>query len=158
MCRGWGIAILLLVFGMSVCARCGTTTNPSPTTANSTQELEKFWSDFRAAALGDEPGKAAKFTQFPFEVRGELDSDPTRRVGPKEFAKVFEELLSRDAGQQADAESMRELIRRTEKLDARQISEAGDEANVGILSFQKTKRGWRLVRAHAAPAAAKKEK
>ena len=51
--------------------------------------FQKFWLTFRKAVIENDTLKIAELTRFPFETRGEMDTDPIVKFDRTNFFKVL---------------------------------------------------------------------
>ena len=108
------------------------------------QKFTDFWREFRAAAAAEDMMRLEKLTAFPFEVRGTLDTTPTRTYDRADFRSLAPRLLNQDSGLTEKGESMKKLLERT----AEAPSELAGASRFGTFEFCKTLDGWRFVRAY----------
>jgi hypothetical protein len=103
------------------------------------QDFNQFWSIFRNATLHRDWQKLEGLTNFPLTLKGELDRDPIRRVGRREFPRIFDRFLKE--GVFSPNEQV-EFIRKTTTIQTAADSE--DKRRVGDMVFKKTGKAWRL--------------
>ena len=139
-----GLVVAAVVLPLAVSVSCA----GQPSSAGSTAELQKFWTEFRAAALEGNMDKVASLTQFPFTVRGVLDSDPVQALDHAAFLPMFAKLLAQDPGLKAEPETMRDLIERTKALSDKALGDGGRTARLGTFVFARTGGQWRFTRAY----------
>jgi len=120
------------------------------TSAQSNENPQTFWAEFRAAVLGDKTEKVVALTNFPFKTRGTMDEDPILEHDRKWFAQTFPKLLAIDPGLSGEeGDTMRALIKRTEKITDAQVDE--NSLRVGDFVFEKIKEEWRFTMAYWDP-------
>jgi hypothetical protein len=108
--------------------------------------FQSYWSEFRVAAISGDTDKVAAMTEFPFETKGETDSDPVVKHSRQAFLRLWSKLLASDAGELKPT-SMRQLIDRTTAVPEKSIK-GGAQARVGNFLFLKRQVGWRFTRAY----------
>jgi hypothetical protein len=106
-------------------------------------DFQKYWSDFRAAAVSKDVDKVAALTRFPFKTKGILDSDPQKTYDAAGFRKLFPKLLEQDTGLRPEPEPMLRYIERTTAPAAK-----GDSARVGQFVFEKAQGKWQFALAY----------
>ena len=125
--------------------RTGNTARPS---APSHTDPQLFWRDFRDATLTDDTARLVALTRFPFRVSGELDGDPATGHGRDAFPALYSRLLREHRWLTlSDSLTMRELIRRTPRLDAGNFNGEERHFHVGALYFGVDEGRWRLLEA-----------
>lgn len=112
------------------------------------ESAREFWKSFRQVVLKGDKKKVADYAQFPFEIRGALDSSEKRKVSREEFLARFAVLTSTDPGLSAKTSTMASLIKSTPKLTDGSCSQGGYEFRVGTWRFELKPQGWRFVRAY----------
>jgi len=105
-----------------------------------------FWQGFRAAVLDFDTAQIIKQTEFPFQTRGSLDSDPTIEYSKKKFVRVFTAYLSQWNGMDTEGSTELDLIKKTELPKKDDIQK--DYARIGDLVFNKEGNTWKLVFAY----------
>jgi hypothetical protein len=110
--------------------------------------FQKFWSDFREAALTGNKDKIASLAEFPFQTRGILDSDPLQMHDRASFLSLFDRLLSQDPGLSREPQTMRSLLERTRSVTGKALDSGGDTARIGAFVFQRIGGRWRFTRAY----------
>ncbi|WP_345237482.1 hypothetical protein [Hymenobacter saemangeumensis] len=115
-------------------------------------QFPEFWKDFRTAVINKDYSTIYKLTQFPFETRGPMDSDPLVKYDKAEFPKVFQTFLDEPV---SDIDSTGKDIKTTQLgiirhtiVPGRHYTLNGDWARVGNLEFNKGSNGWRLTFAY----------
>ena len=103
---------------------------------------QKFWKKFRIAVHSNNTPKIISLTNFPFEVKGALDSDPVKKLSKDEFRNQWKSFLEKDSGMTADGLSMRKLIKKMINIK----KPKGKEFVVGNFSFQKINKKWKWVK------------
>jgi hypothetical protein len=116
-----------------------------------TDDIQQFWTKFRAAILSEDKEKVAALTKFPFEVRGPDDSDPLVYYDKNGFLGILDEILNQPVhqmkGSNLNSTTMGEIVRnKTEVLDKEIISE--NFARVDLFTFVKEKNRWLFNRAY----------
>ena len=117
----------------------------SDTSENS---FQKFWLTFRKAVIDNDTIEIAELTIFPFETRGEMDSDPIVKFDRINFFRVFEAYLGQETylnENEGSISSLEEIKRRT-NIDTTSVHE--NRARVGDLEFEKIDGNWKLVFAY----------
>lgn len=112
------------------------------------QSAQVFWTSFRHAALKRGASEVSRYTVFPFQVAGTLDSSERREIDKSEFRKIFPSLLTTDPGLSPQPTTMRCLVKATLTLPARSCNESSKEFRIGSWLFQLTAEGWKFVRAY----------
>jgi hypothetical protein len=115
-------------------------------TIRHSENFEEFWKSFRQSVVNSDTNQIIALTQFPFETRGPLDSDPTIKHTKQKFAHVFQAFLNQWNGMDLDGTTERESIEKTVTIKKEDI--ADEYTRVGNLVFSKKKSGWRLVFAY----------
>jgi hypothetical protein len=128
-------AVLVLQVGLVACS------NPSPAMAEG--EFQKFWTEFRRAALKKDVDRVSSMTAFPFETKGSLDENPIRSHDAGAFRAIFSKLLDMDTGLSAKRESMLQYIERKPT-----VASTGDQTRVGQFVFEKRQGKWAFVMAY----------
>ena len=78
----------------------GDQTSISPTQAHSIdQDFLAFWQKFRIAVIALDTTQIMELTQFPFQIRGSFDSDPTIEYNRNNFVRVVKAFLSQGNGE-----------------------------------------------------------
>lgn len=114
-------------------------------------EAAAFWRDFRGAVLSNDIARVIRLTKFPFSTTGELDDDPVAKHGRGAFPAVFTRLLrQRERPSPGVSLTMRELIRQTRVLGARNFNGEEEHFHVGAFYFGKEGGRWRLLEAYLA--------
>lgn len=108
--------------------------------------FDEFWKSFRQAVVTSDTSQIIALTQFPFETRGPLDSDPNIRHNKQKFPHVFQAFLNQWNGVDLEETTELESIKKTTTISEKDI--ADDYTRVGDLVFKKTKDGWKLVFAY----------
>jgi hypothetical protein len=109
-------------------------------------DFENFWKSFRQSVLNSDTNQIIALTQFPFETRGPLDSDPTIKHDKKKFTHVFQSFLKQWNGMDLEGTTELQSIEKTKTIDKKDISD--EYTRVGDLVFSKTNAGWKLVFAY----------
>lgn len=112
------------------------------------ESAQKFWKSFRQVVLKDDKQKVARYVDFPFEIRGVLDSSDKRKVNRDDFLAKFPFLTTTDAGLSAKPSTMADLVKSTPNLTAASCSQSGNEFRVGTWRFELKSQGWRFVMAY----------
>ena len=107
------------------------------------ENFSHFWKIFRKSVLSSDTGQIIRMTEFPFQTRGPLDSDPTIEYTKREFLPVFQAFLNQWNGIDLEGTTELESIKKTVTSSETYIVK--DYARIGDLVFKKTKKGWRLV-------------
>ena len=110
--------------------------------------FQKFWLTFREAVIENDTLEIAELTRFPFETRGEMDSDPIVKYDRTNFFKVFKAYLGQEIYWNEDEgfiSSLEEIKRRT-FIDSANVHE--NWTRVGHLEFEKIDGNWKLVFAY----------
>ena len=110
------------------------------------ESFDEFWKSFRQAVSTSDTSLLVALTQFPFETRGPLDSDPTIRHNKQKFPNVFQAFLNQWNGMDLEGTTELESIKKTITINKKNISD--EYTRVGDLVFKKTKDGWKLVFAY----------
>lgn len=66
---------------------------PAKATQSSDTQAQRFWAEFAAAVARDDVQALQGMTHLPLRVRGEMDSDPARKVGRQRLAQTLGEVL-----------------------------------------------------------------
>jgi hypothetical protein len=85
-------------------------------------------------------------TEFPFRTRGPNDRDPVVSHDRAAFLGMVAQLLDADSGMKPEPEAMRDLIKRTAKLQASPAGSAS--ARLGSFVFQEVRGRWRFTMAY----------
>ncbi len=93
-----------------------------------------FWDNFRAAILNQDTIKIIATTHFPFQTRGELDSDPVIEYSKDEFPFVLQTYLQQQEYTALNEQSEFELIKAT--TDVRKEQQTGDWVRIGDMEFK----------------------
>jgi hypothetical protein len=117
----------------------------SDTLGNNFQE---FWLTFRKAVIENDTLKIAELTRFPFETRGEMDTDPIVKFDRTNFFKVFKVYLGQETywNENEGFISSLEEIKRLTIIDSSTVHE--NWTRVGDLEFEKIDGNWKLVFAY----------
>lgn len=111
-------------------------------------ELQPFWSAFRAAVMQGDAPRLTELSARPFHtLDNELD-DRRHAHAPEAVPHIIESLLDEDAGLNAERETLRAWIARHPQLPARLLSPDGQRARAGNFEFEHGKQGWRLLHAY----------
>lgn len=110
-------------------------------------DFQIFWQSFRKAALEDNRNELVRLSNFPFETRGVLDTDPVIKHDRKWFLRNWPKLIAIDPGLLSTEDSMRQLIERTVEVTRKENPVEGG-ARVGDFEFKKLRGGWRFVHAY----------
>jgi len=105
-----------------------------------------FWQKFRAAVLNFDTTQIIEKTQFPFQTRGSLDSDPTIEYSKKKFVRVFTAFLNKWNGLDRDGGTELNLIKKTELPNKDDVQD--NYARIGDLVFDKSHKTWKFVFAY----------
>jgi hypothetical protein len=108
------------------------------------EEFQKFWSEFRTAALVNDKAKIASMAQFPFRTRGTDDSDPIMKHNKKAFFRIWDRLLAQDPGLSPEPDTTRRLLERKTSITSQDVTISGkrSSARVGNLVFTKVQGKW----------------
>lgn len=108
-----------------------------------------FWVEFRQAVLDNDVSKIKSLTRFPFETKGPLEDDRTKKVISREFDLLWPRLLETDPHSWGPLrDSMKELIARRDEPRVEEIStEPKGEVQIGVFVFRKIKNRWLFTRA-----------
>ena len=111
-------------------------------------DFQKFWNEFRLAVIKNDVDKVKSVTIFPFETRGEMDSDALVKYNKKEFNKLLRAYLLQEAYWLNEERSIThyEEIKRTIKPSESQVQE--NEVRIGNLVFELKDGDWKLVFAY----------
>lgn len=109
-------------------------------------DFHAFLDRFKSAVKEGKTEDIVGMTRFPFETRGEMDSDPVIRFSKKEFFKLLPELLNQYAGVDLDGTSEQELLLETTDIDQEEIDRRS--VRIGSLVFEKMKTGWKFTFAY----------
>lgn len=112
------------------------------------ESAQVFWTSFRHVVLKKGASEVSKYTAFPFEVAGELDSSKKREIDKREFVKLFPSLLTTDPGLSPEPTTMRCFVKGTLTLPSRACNRDSKEFRLGSWLFRLTAEGWRFVRAY----------
>lgn len=126
---------------------------PAPTPpaedAEPADEFLTFWTEFRTAALYRDLDNLKALTKFPFFVKGSLEENAAHRCSAREFDAYYAQLMEANPGISPVRETMRELISRLETPPESVLDRSvPGEVRLGIFVFQKSRNGWRFVRAY----------
>lgn len=116
-----------------------------------TEDVHKFWAEFRAAILSNDKEKVASLTKFPFEVRGPDDGDPLVYYDKKGFLGILNDILNQPVyqmkGTNIKSTTMGEIVKnKTELSDSDLLSD--DFARAELFTFIKEKNRWLFNRAY----------
>ena len=114
----------------------------------SLKDFQSFWSVFREAVLAGNKSRVADLTQFPFQTRGILDSDPIRNHDRIMFVRLFDRLLAQDPGLSPQSETMRALVKRTKTVNGKVLNDGGATARIGTFVFQRNHGEWYFTLAY----------
>ena len=109
-------------------------------------DFDGYWSRFRDAVIGGDAAGVVALTHFPLSVRSVLDDAGERSVDRDDFLPLLSVLLEQDAGIEEQPRSLRDVISQWEHPPEDALEDAGETASIGPLEFDRTERGWRLVR------------
>ena len=109
-------------------------------------DFVSFWQKFRVAVLSFDTTKIFELTQFPFQTRGPLDSDPTIVYAKKNFVPMFKAFLNQWNGQDLNGKSELDTIKELEFPNKNDIQ--NDQARIGDLRFKKVDKNWKLTFAY----------
>jgi len=108
-------------------------------------EFAVFWPVFRRAVLNKDTLAVLQMTRFPFETRGESDTDPVIRFNQDDFFRVYRLLLSQWTGLHVSGKQL-DMIRTT--TNTASINPTADWARVSAMEFQKVGGRWKLAFAY----------
>jgi hypothetical protein len=119
--------------------------------SNDTENIHKFWTEFRTAILNKDNGKVASLTNFPFEVRGPDDSDPVVYHNEKGFFRILDDILDQPVyqinGTNINVTSMRDIIKnKPDVFDSDLLSD--DLVRVELFTFKKVQKKWLFNKAY----------
>lgn len=111
-------------------------------------DFQKFWNEFRKALIENDEDKIQSMTVFPFETRGEMDSDSIVKYNKKDFKKVLRAYLLQETYWLDEDQSITQFeeIKRTINPNESQVQ--GNEARIGNLVFELRDNNWKLVFAY----------
>jgi len=111
-------------------------------------DFQKFWNEFRKALIENDEDKIQSMTVFPFETRGEMDSDSIVKYDKTDFKKVLRAYLLQETYWLNEDQSITQFeeIKRTIHPNASQVQ--GNEARIGNLEFELRDNHWKLVFAY----------
>lgn len=114
------------------------------------EELQKFWSEFRAAALANDKARIASMVQFPFRTRGNDDSDPIVLHSKASFFRIWDKLLAQDPGLSPGLDTTRRFLERKTTVTSKDITIRGSKssARVGDFVFTKVQGKWMFTFAY----------
>lgn len=117
---------------------------------DSAEGIRGYWRTFRDAVLGNDRPTVKSLTKFPFETRGTMDSQKTKRHDAREFDLLYTRLLQADPRTGPMRDSMRELIWRKQDLTVDELATAESlgEIHIGVFVFQRKKNRWLFTRAN----------
>ncbi|BBA34877.1 hypothetical protein sS8_2933 [Methylocaldum marinum] len=114
-------------------------------------ELQAFWTQFRQAVLARNKNKVAAMTQFPFEVRGVVDSSPVKHYNRKGFFDIYERLMVQRtdilSGNQFISKSMIELIEENPEIPPKDVL-TENQMRFEDFVFERVRGRWRFTRAY----------
>ena len=138
------VVACLLLFALSAPSSCA----QHEARGSSLEVFQKFWSEFREAALAGNKEKIASLTEFPFETRGQLDESRVMKHDRASFLSILDKLLDQDTGLSPEPEPMRRLIGRMTRMTAKELGDDGQTARVGGFVFQRIKDRWVFTMAY----------
>jgi hypothetical protein len=146
LCARWSHAgILLLVMALSFIPAMPVGGEEASTVP---QDFHDFWNHFRNSVLDGNKEQVAALTLFPFKTRGMLDSDPIRLHDRSSFKGLFEKLVTQDTGLRKEPEPMRDLIQRTDFINATRAKNTTSTERVGNFVFERVNNRWLFVMAY----------
>lgn len=134
------VVVLLLLFSWS-----GTSH------ADEMAEAQRFWNQFRHAALVGDVKKVASMTRFPLWVRGVADSDPVMYCREKDFPQIWKQLLEQQVVvsdiEQVEVKTMLQVIR-NKKVVTQKDLQSPQLMSVELFWFEKIKDRWYMTRGY----------
>jgi hypothetical protein len=125
-------------------ALAGSTTASHPAVGQT--DFVAYWHELRRALSSANSEAVAQLAEFPFTVRGEMDSDPVQRIERGAFPDVLRRLLAQDVGLSPKPESLSQYLARTPDPPANALQ--GRTARVATMEFELLPGGWRFVGAY----------
>ncbi len=112
---------------------------------------QQFWSEFREAVLAQNNQKLNEMTQFPLEVSGVDDSQPSVQYGKEQFEVVFNKILEQPViffeGDVVVTRTTKEIVHETTAIIQDHFM-TKESFRVDQLVFELKDKQWRLVRAY----------
>lgn len=112
---------------------------------------QQFWSEFRQAVLAQNNQKLIEMTQFPLEVLGVDDSQPSVQYGKEQFEVVFNKILEQPViffeGDVVVTRTTKEIVHETTAIIQDHFM-TKESFRVDQLVFELKDKQWRLVRAY----------
>lgn len=109
---------------------------------------QKFWKEFRQAALQSDLPALSRMTRFPLPIYGILGDSPIKQISQNEFSNILPELMATDPGMSEKPSSMKIYIQDIESLPPISCNESGEQIRVGSWLFILTDNKWLLTRAY----------
>ena len=112
---------------------------------------QQFWSEYRQAVIDNDMNKLADLTQYPLEIRGVDDSQPSTFYKRNQFAEIFTKALQQDVielnGDQVITKTTKDKIIASETLVESDMM-TKDSFRVDQLVFENKNGKWMLVRVY----------
>lgn len=137
------IQLGLLILTMTHAA----TSSAAPPVYTCPDSAQKFWKEFRQAALQSDLPALSRMTHFPLKVRGDLDDSPTKQISQSEFNKIFPVLQKTNPGMGEGSTSMKTYINKNETLPPTSCNKYGNQFRVGSWVFVVENNTWLLTQA-----------
>jgi len=116
-------------------------------------DFGEFWSEFRQAVEENDIQDILELTNFPFETRGEMDSDPIIKYSEKQMRKVMPLLLEQvvilpGKGTELHETTEAQIIINMKTVPAKDLQGESVRPGNSNFVFEKTKDGWKFVFAY----------
>jgi len=138
------IQLGLLILATTIAA----TSYAKPPTYTCPDSAEKFWNEFRQAAINSDLPALTRMTQFPLPIYGTLGDNPIKTINQNDFKKILPELMTTDPGMSEKPSSMKIYIQDIETLPPMACNESGEQIRVGSWLFILKDNKWSLTRAY----------
>jgi hypothetical protein len=112
-----------------------------------TETAQLFWKEFRIYVVKNQLNQIANHTQFPFELRGELDSSGSRKITRSKFIKILPTLMRTDPGLSANTSTMKSYVKSTPQLLPSHCTVSENQFKVGVWTFHLNQEGWHFAHA-----------
>lgn len=108
-------------------------------------DINAFWKYFRTLLINKNIPELKKFTQFPLESRGLMDTDPIIKFNEDKFENLITTYLNQPSGLEINQSNL-EYIKKHDTLNSNDLQTVKDgSARIGDMKFKLVNNVWKLT-------------